>query len=122
MIKNPIVLVVDDQAVIRKLIAMILKRQGIHPMLAEDAQAARDMLVIHPVNLILLDIDMPGMNGLEFCRSIKAEPLLAHIPVVFCSGRNTLEDCDQMTEAGGAAYLAKPFNMNALIEIVCAHL
>jgi CheY-like chemotaxis protein len=76
------------------------------------AASGREGLVVArvlPFNLILLDVDMPGLNGLEVCTELKRGAETAHVPVIFISGRRSTPEIQQMTAVGAAGFLPKPF-------------
>ena len=71
-----------------------------------------------PPDLILLDIIMPGMDGLEVCETLKSDKGTASIPIVFLSGQASSEECDRGMEMGGEAYLQKPVEPESLFSIL----
>ena len=71
-----------------------------------------------PPDLILLDIVMPGMDGLEVCETLKGDEGTSHIPIVFLSGQASAEECDRGIEMGGEAYLQKPVEPESLFSIL----
>ena len=71
-----------------------------------------------PPDLILLDIVMPGMDGLEVCETLKSDEGTACIPIVFLSGQASSEECDRGMEMGGEAYLQKPVEPKSLFSIL----
>lgn len=71
-----------------------------------------------PPDLILLDIVMPGMDGLKVCETLKADEGTSHIPIVFLSGQASGEECDRGIELGGEAYLQKPVEPESLFSIL----
>ncbi|MFM9917847.1 MAG: response regulator transcription factor [Rhizobacter sp.] len=113
------ILIVEDQSDIRRLIrwALEVEDYAIHEATngAAGLAAARN---IEP-DLILLDVMMPGeMDGLQVCALLKADPALAHIPVVLLTARAQDRDREAGQRAGANAYLVKPFSPLALIETV----
>ena len=116
------ILVVDDTPANLRLLVGILQARGhtVRPVPCGElalAAARRD-----PPDLILLDIEMPGMNGYEVCKQLKADDALEGIPVIFISGLD--EHLDKVTAfaVGGADYLTKPFQMEELHARVDNHL
>ncbi len=73
-----------------------------------------------PPDLILLDIQMPGMDGYEVCRRLKADPATSAIPVIFLTGESGVEP--EVAEAGGSAYVTKPVDSGVLLSTVEKHL
>jgi CheY-like chemotaxis protein len=103
------ILVIDDQFLIRDLLTHLLEADG-HRVFV--AASGKDGLVVArelPFDLILLDMDMPGLNGFEVCTELKREATTAHVPVIFISGRLGMQDLQQMTAVGAAGFLPKPF-------------
>jgi len=105
----PRILNVDDDAMMRELAEDELG--GSFQMLAaESGEACLTLLQNNVVDLVLLDVEMPGIGGYETCRRIKADSELAGIPVIFLSGHDRIEDRLKGYEAGGEDYIVKPFD------------
>ncbi len=114
------VLVIDDSKLIHKIFGTLLRQSElIHAM---DGQEALRCLNEHSgdstVDLILLDINMPRMNGLEFLARVKTIPVLADIPVVIISTEGKEEDTIRGLKAGAAAYIKKPFQAEEVLKII----
>ncbi|MBZ5200556.1 response regulator transcription factor [Planomicrobium chinense] len=105
------VLVVEDEEGIRELIRLFLMKKGYKVIDAEDGYEAMDKLAKENPDLILLDIEMPGINGLEVCEQIRMQTKL---PILFVSYRKELSYKIQGLEAGGDDYITKPFDFNEL--------
>lgn len=103
------ILVVDDQEANRALLARRLRKQGYAVSLAENGKHALERLRSRRFDLVLLDIVMPEMDGMEVLRQVKADPQLAHIPVLMLSALDELTAVVQCIELGAADYLPKPF-------------
>lgn len=112
------ILAVDDSPSVRKLVEFTLKRDGFLVTTAQDGQEALEIIVKEPFDLIILDINMPRLDGLEFLRRIKAEDSLVAIPVVVLTTENYDKDKDEAIKLGAIAYIAKPFKPTALLELV----
>lgn len=110
-----LLLVVDDDPVNVELLCDLLEALDYRTVGARDGaealRAARERLP----DLVLLDIMMPGMNGYEVCRRLKADPATAGIPVVFVTALSDTEDKVQAIESGGDDFLTKPFNRPVLV-------
>ncbi|HAI59424.1 MAG TPA: two-component system response regulator, partial [Xanthomonadaceae bacterium] len=116
------VLVVDDTPLNLQVATGILRERYV-ALAATDGQKALDLLVKRPdVQLILLDIMMPGLDGYEVCRRLKANPATARIPVVFLTAMNATEDEKRAFEAGGVDFINKPFQPETLMARVRTHL
>ena len=108
------VLTVDDSATVRKLIQFSLQPSGLETIAAEDGLAALAVLKTETVNAIVLDINMPRKNGLEFLQKIKSMEAYAHIPVVVVSTEGQDEDKDRAFALGASKYIVKPFTASQL--------
>jgi two-component system chemotaxis response regulator CheY len=109
------VLVVDDSAIMRKVITQILEMLGHDAVPASNGLDAFERLKEHEdVRLILLDWNMPEMNGIEFLREIKARPGLSEIPVIMLTTESERRKMIEAIEAGAKHYLTKPFQPETL--------
>jgi len=118
---NPI-LVVDDNPVITKLLGAMLKSAGYQVVQADSGQQALDILETLLPGLILLDIDMPGLSGLETCRSIKENRRTADIPIIFVTASDDKSDVVAGFTAGAQDYIIKPSTKEELLARVRTHL
>ncbi|MBA2269620.1 MAG: SpoIIE family protein phosphatase [Chthoniobacterales bacterium] len=109
-----LVLVVDDVEANRDVLSRQLKRQGYAVALAENGQVALDRLRTGDVDVVLLDIMMPEMDGYEVLQRLKADPALRHIPVIMISALSELDSVVRCLELGAEDYLPKPFNPTLL--------
>ncbi|MDA8137847.1 MAG: response regulator [Desulfobacteraceae bacterium] len=110
------ILSVDDSDNTRKWVQFALKAKGFESIQAEDGLAALELLKQEPVAAIILDINMPRMNGLEFLQKIKAETAYATIPVVILSAEGQNEDKERAFALGAAKYIVKPFAPAQLVS------
>ena len=118
---KPTVLVVDDTPLNLQVATGIL-RAHYQALAATDGAKALEILARRPdVQLILLDIMMPGMDGYEVCRQLKQNPLTERIPVVFLTALNATEDEKKAFEAGGVDFINKPFQPETLLARVGTH-
>jgi adenylate cyclase len=104
------ILVVDDNEINRDVLSRRLVRQGYTPLTAQNGREAIEMLRTEAVDLVLLDILMPEMNGYEALEQLKADPVLRHIPVIMISALDEIESVVRCIEIGAEDYLPKPFN------------
>nr|MDA3810213.1 response regulator [Spirochaetaceae bacterium] len=109
MNKKNTVLIVDDIPINIQLVAQHLKPLGYKMLFATSGDNALSILYQNPVDLILLDVMMPLMNGYETCRKIRSRSEWADIPVIFLTARNEAMDIVKGFEAGGSDYITKPF-------------
>lgn len=122
MEKKASILIVDDNAANLRLLAGMLKEKNyvIRPV----SSGALALQVAHklPPDLILLDINMPGMNGFEVCKCLKSDEQLKEIPVIFISAMNETTDKVKAFSMGGVDYITKPFQFDEVIARVETHL
>ncbi len=111
---NHLILVVDDDVDVANMIERSLRRVGHNVMVthrgADSLAIARQQ---HP-DLVVLDIMMPGMNGIEVCRHMRANPELSQIPILFLTAKGEIGDKIEGFEAGADDYLTKPFDLREL--------
>jgi two-component system phosphate regulon response regulator PhoB len=112
------VLSIEDQADIRRLIRMTLEFKGLDVLEASDGEEGIRLARQHVPDLILLDVMMPGMDGLTASRILGDDPLVAHIPIIILSALGRTSDIDAGLETGVRAYLVKPFSPWELLALV----
>ena len=113
------VLVVDDDRVIQQLLQVNLELEGYDVVAtASDGREALDKIGTLKPDLVILDVMMPKMDGLEVCRHLKADPKLASIPVILLSARAQDLDIREGLDIGANAYLTKPFDPVELLDVV----
>ena len=108
------ILVVDDNASNRDLLTRRLQRQGHTVLQAEDGAAALAMVEKETLDLVLLDLIMPGLSGYDVLASLKGDPRFREIPVIMVSALSELDSVVRCIEAGADDYLAKPFEPTLL--------
>jgi diguanylate cyclase (GGDEF)-like protein len=119
---NQTILIADDNKVIIKLVQELLTRAGYHVVEAYNGKQALEAIpLVHP-DLILLDVDMPGISGFDTCRAIKQNPHSADIPVLFVTVCADRKDIIGGFAAGGQDYILKPFTKEELLARVQTHL
>lgn len=121
MNENIYILVVDDNQENLKVVGNFLKEKGYKIALATDGSSALKILENNKIDLILLDIMMPEMDGFEVCRNLKSNPDTQDIPVIFLTARTATEDIVKGFKTGGADYITKPFNKEELFARVHNH-
>lgn len=105
----PSILVVDDEAISRRAVVYALEKAKLKSVSVEDPAAAYDLLLESKFDLIILDVDMPGMNGFELCTKLRTLPAHKKTPVVFVTNFNDFESRANSTRSGGNDFIAKPF-------------
>jgi signal transduction histidine kinase len=116
------VLVVDDTVENLRLIASMLGQQGYEVRPVTNGRQALLAVERDPPDLILLDINMPGMNGYEVCAHLKQQEALKDVPVIFLTALSDVADKIRAFEAGGVDYITKPFRMEEVHARVRTHL
>jgi diguanylate cyclase (GGDEF)-like protein len=116
------ILIVDDNPVVIKLLGAMLTRAGYQVTQAENGRSALDILDALLPDLILLDIDMPGISGLETCRLIKENPRTADIPIIFVTSNDDKHNIVAGFSAGAQDYIIKPSTKEELLARVRTHL
>jgi signal transduction histidine kinase len=116
------VLVVDDIPKNLQVVAAMLRSEGYELMAATSGAQALEGVRLQIPDLILLDLMMPEMDGLELCRRFKADPAVRSIPIIFLTASNEMEHLVQGFEAGAVDYITKPFNAPELLARVRTHL
>jgi CheY-like chemotaxis protein len=110
------VLVVDDEPSMRELVRLHLANDGYEVLVAEDAIIAGHLILKEKPNLVIVDVEMPYMNGYEFVAALKGDPETRDIPIIFLTQDDNV--VSQAKKLGAAAYLQKPVTANRLLEVV----
>lgn len=108
--------VIDDDRIIRDLVALHLRNEGYEVICAADAIDGGHMILAHTPDLIVCDVEMPYLNGYELAAALKADPTTKHIPVVFLTANDDVEE--KAARLGAAAYLRKPLTSDRLLRVV----
>ena len=109
------VLVVDDESDVTELLQYRLEQEGYRVATLNDPLGFVAKVREFEPDLMLLDIMMPELSGIQLCRIARADPTIKHIPIIFLSARGEVEDRIKGLEAGAEDYVSKPFNTNELI-------
>ena len=118
--RNQLILVVDDNQDIRDLISLILEEEGYSVISAEEGTSALALINEKEPTLVLLDVMMPGISGLEVLRQLRASKRsqVSQTPVIMITAKSQSTDIDEALEAGATSYIVKPFRADALLEKV----
>ena len=116
------ILVVDDTPVNLRVLTEMLKRHDFNVYSAPDGPTALEIVQSEALDLILLDIKMPGMDGYMVCEKIKADERFADIPVIFISALTDIDDIVKGFDTGGVDYITKPFKFREVLVRVETHL
>ena len=122
MPRRPVVLVVEDDVVLHTLVAAMLESEAIELVFEADGRAALERIRAVAPDLVLMDIVLPGGDGVALTEQIKATPELAAIPVVMLTGEARLDTLVRSMEAGAADFIVKPFTREALVAKVGRYL
>ncbi len=116
------ILVVDDDALSLELVSEFLGAEGYRVLTSISAEEALSLTREELPDLVLMDIRLPGMDGLAATRSLKADPLIDHIPVIATTALATKSDEAQVLEAGCESHLVKPLDLPRLLATVKKYL
>jgi DNA-binding response OmpR family regulator len=115
------VLVIDDSELIREAATIALQLAGWDPAVAPDGEAGVRAAASQPPDGVLLDVEMPGIDGVETLRRLRADPRTADVPVAFLTARgDDPGERDALLGAGADAIIAKPFQLPELADAVRA--
>jgi len=116
--KGKTILVVDDEQVIRDVLKRLLLREGYDVLSAASGKEAMGILRSARPDLVLLDIAMPEMSGIEICRWIRRDSATPRLPIIMITGKSGVNDEVEGLETGADDYVTKPFNTEELIARV----
>jgi CheY-like chemotaxis protein len=109
-------LVVEDEPAVRRLVSIVLEELGCRVLTAPDAEAALELLATARPDLVLADVRLPGMDGIELARRLKRAPHLARVPVLLMSA------CGEPPHHDGDGFLPKPFDLEQLTDFLARYL
>ncbi len=112
----PLVMIVDDSLTVRKITERLMTREGFDIVTAKDGLDALQLVSERIPDIILLDIEMPRMDGFEFAKNLKADPKLAHIPIIMITSRTAEKHRSRASELGVDVYLGKPYQEEELLR------
>jgi DNA-binding NtrC family response regulator len=114
--RKSMVLIVDDEEVVRAGISRVLEKQGLSIRTAADGSEALEIMAAHPINIVLLDIKMPGLDGIEVLKHIRAT--YPDTVVIMITGHPTIQSAIECTKLGALDYLVKPFRVDELEALI----
>jgi CheY-like chemotaxis protein len=112
------ILVVDDNEANLRLINAVLRTRGYDLLEARSGEAALETLATQRPSLVLMDVQMPGLSGIDVARTIRSMPALAELPLVAITAMAMKGDREEILAAGFNDYLAKPYKMGELLALV----
>lgn len=110
----PTILIVEDDSAMADTLAQMVISLGYQAIIVHSSRGALDAAIREQPDLILLDLNLPGINGFEVCRYLKRDPALSDTPVIFVSVEGDPSAIEQAKEVGAARYLIKPISMEEL--------
>lgn len=116
--RDRLILVVDDSSVVRHIVKNGLANAGFKVITAEDGKKALAKLDTSRPDLIISDIEMPYMNGFDFCEAVQGDPNLSVIPFVVMSAKTDRRYMQRMIQSGASAYICKPYNIDELVILI----
>jgi len=115
------ILVVDDERLICELVESLFEQPGIQVEVASSGAEALERAASNPPDLILLDVVLPGLNGLAICQLLRMRPQLRDVPIYMLTARARALDHADSARAGATGHIEKPFRGDELSEIVARH-
>jgi len=113
------ILTIEDSPIMRQLLRQLLSGEGYECLTASDGLSGLKSCAKNKPDLILLDVNLPDGNGIDFCRRIKSDPAASHIPVLLLTGEaRAVDNRVDGFEAGADDYVIKPFNTKELLSRV----
>lgn len=123
LIKNKVILIVDDDASFRRMLKMMLREGNFDFVEACNGQEALQKLTYnHEINLVLIDIDMPKMDGIQLLRAIRSQEVYSRVPAIMVTARSDQKTIVQAIKTGAVDYLVKPVDKKVLLQKICIHL
>lgn len=120
--RRPIVMVVDDSITVRKVTSRHLQKRGMDVIVAKDGIDALEQLREQVPDVMLVDIEMPRMDGYELTTTVRANPALQHIPIIMITSRAGAKHRDRALQLGVNLYMTKPYQEDELFRNIDAML
>jgi two-component system chemotaxis response regulator CheY len=118
MSKKMKILTVDDSASIRQMVSFTLKKEGYEVIEASDGKDALSKIASGGVNMVITDLNMPNMNGIELIRALRTNPAYKFIPIVMLTTESNQDKKDSGRQAGATGWIVKPFKPEQLVAVV----
>ena len=112
------IMTVDDSASIRQMVSFTLKQAGYNVVEAVDGQDALNKLQTATVQMIITDLNMPNLNGIELIRAVRANPSHRFVPIVMLTTESQAEIKQEGKEAGATGWIVKPFKPDQLLAVI----
>jgi chemosensory pili system protein ChpA (sensor histidine kinase/response regulator) len=117
----PVIMVVDDSLTVRKITARLLEREGYRVVTAKDGVDALEQMAESLPKVMLVDIEMPRMDGFDLARNVRADARTQNIPIIFISSRTAEKHRSQAAQLGVDAFLGKPYPEAELLQLVAQY-
>ncbi|WP_448526407.1 response regulator [Parathermosynechococcus lividus] len=114
--QRPLIACIDDSRTVQRQISLILERSGYQVLTLTDPVAAVPRLIAEPPHLILLDINLPGVDGYEICRQLRRSPSLEHVPIVMLTAKDDPVHRIRARGVGAVDYITKPVTPQELVK------
>lgn len=115
---NKRILSVDDSTSIRQLVQFTLEKEGYEVVLAVDGRDALDKVRQGPVDMVITDLNMPNVDGIELIKALRADATFKFTPIVMLTTESAMEKKDAGKSAGATGWIVKPFKPEQLIAVV----
>ena len=112
------ILVADDDKAILDMLSDMLSAEGYTPVTAEDGSEAVELAIKELPALIILDIHMPKLDGLEVCKKLKSNPVTSNIPIIMLTAAGSLQEIEKAISYGAKSYITKPSSIQEIIKTI----
>ena len=112
------IMTVEDSTSLREMISFVLTEAGYDVVEAKDGQDALAKLNDSPVDMVITDLNMPLMNGIELTKSLRSTPTYKFIPIVFLTTESQVQKKEAAKEAGATGWIVKPFKPEQLFKVI----
>ena len=109
---------VEDSTSLREMISFVMKEAGYDVVEAQDGQDALSKMNGSPVDMVITDLNMPIMNGIELTKSLRSNPKYKFIPIVFLTTESQIQKKDAAKDAGATGWIVKPFKPDHLLKVI----
>jgi DNA-binding response OmpR family regulator len=117
-LKSKTIMIVDDASEMIEILNVVIRSAGHRCIVARSGRRCVELIPEVLPDLVLLDIQMPELDGYETCRQIRMLPTGKTVPIIFCTARKTIEDVKEGIKVGGNDFLTKPFDAKSLLARV----
>ena len=112
------VLIIDDSTTTRAVVKVYLTGHALDFLESSNGQDGLALALQNPPDAIIIDLKMPGMDGLTFCRRVRAEPTLKHIPLILITGSRGNDVRSEAIRAGASVFMTKPIDVPTLAKVI----